>query len=328
MSRHDRLAGVLATLLLGVALVAQARDYGLGHPASAKEIAGWDIDVRPDGQGLPDGHGSVADGEKVYEANCAVCHGTFGDSSEYLALAGGVGSLATSAPVRTVGSKLNYATTLFDYINRAMPFPHSKSLSADEVYAATAYVLNLNDIVPADFVADRKTLPAVKMPNREGFKPFPGLMSVHGKSDMHNTACMKDCEKDVRITGQLPAGFVENMYGDIRDNFRGLATMNEAAPPGETLPTAAATVPSGPALTQKYGCVACHSVDKAIVGPAFRDVAHKYQGNATATAHLTQKIRQGGSGVWGSIPMPPQTAPSDAELAALVRWVLAGAPEP
>ncbi|MCE5233573.1 MAG: c-type cytochrome [Mizugakiibacter sp.] len=326
MSRYDRFAGAAAALaLIGIALAAHARDYGLGHPASAQQIAGWDIDVRPDGTGLPDGQGSVADGEQVYEANCAACHGTFGDSNEYIALAGGVGSLASGAPVRTVGSKLNYATTLFDYINRAMPFPHSKSLSADEVYAVAAYVLNLNDIVPADFVANRQTLPAVKMPNRDGFKPFPGMMSVRGKPDVRNTACMKDCEKAVAITGQLPAGFVEGMYGDIRDNFRGLATMNEAPPPAGAAPAGA---PSGHALTQQYGCVACHGTDKAIVGPAFRDVARKYQGDATATAHLTRKIREGGSGVWGSVPMPPQTGPSDVELTAIIQWVLAGAKTP
>src|SRR6266542_3237538 len=130
---------------------AQARaPFGFGKPVSAQEIAGWDIDVRPDGKGLPRGKGSVAQGQELYDAKCASCHGTFGESNQYLALAGGVGTLASDQPVRTTGSKLNYATTLFDYIRRAMPFANPQSLAPDEVYALTAYVLNLNDILSAD----------------------------------------------------------------------------------------------------------------------------------------------------------------------------------
>ncbi len=308
MSRCDRFVRLLVpVMLLALVMPAAAQSkYDLGRKATQAEVAGWDIDVRPDGTGLPDGQGSVEQGSDVYDAQCATCHGTFGESNTYLTLTG-------------VKEKLNYATTLFDYINRAMPFTRSKVLSADEVYAVTAYVLNLSDIVPADFVANKDTLPKVEMPNRDGLKPWPGLMSVHGKPDVHNTACMHDCEKNVEISGSLPEGFVENLYGDIRDNFRGLATMNEAAPPASK---AAVKDTGGPALVQQYGCVVCHSTDKKIVGPAYRDVAAKYQGNADAAAHLTKKIREGGSGVWGTIPMPPQTEPSDVDLATIVKWVL------
>ena len=309
MSKPDRLVRVLTGLLLLVAAVpvlAQATDYKLGRKATPAEIAGWNIDVRPDGAGLPDGHGSVAQGAAVYDTNCAACHGTFGESNQYLPLTG-------------IETRLNYATTLFDYINRAMPFPHSKSLTADEVYAATAYVLNLNNIVPADFVADKASLPKVKMPSLDKMKPYPGLMSVHGKPDVHNVACMKDCAKDVKVTARLPAGFVKNLYGDIHDNFRGMETMNEAGAPAAV---ASAKAAGAAELIQKYGCTACHAVDHKIVGPAFHDVAVKYQGDSGATAHLTQKIRHGGSGVWGTIPMPPQTEPSDLDLATIVHWVL------
>ena len=146
--------------------------YGFGKPAAAAEIAGWDIDVRPDGRGLPAGRGSVEQGQVIYDEKCASCHGTFGESTDYMAIAGGVGSLASDSPMRTTGSKLNYATTLFDYIRRAMPFNAPKSLTADEVYALTAYVLNLNDILPADAVLDRRSIVVVRMPNRDGFIVF------------------------------------------------------------------------------------------------------------------------------------------------------------
>ncbi len=175
MFRCDHSASLLVALvLLAAAMPVVAQDkYDLGQKATPAEIAGWDIDVRPDGAGLPAGQGSVAQGNDVYDAQCATCHGTFGESNTYLTLTG-------------VKEKLNQATTLFDYVNRAMPFTHSKSLTADEVYAVTAYVLNLSDIVPADFVADKDTLPKVEMPNRDGLKPWPGMMTIDGKPDVHN----------------------------------------------------------------------------------------------------------------------------------------------
>ncbi len=331
MSRSEarRVLAAVLLLVVGASCAADATNgYRLGRTATAEEIAGWNIDVRPDGEGLPAGEGSVADGENLYEAHCAVCHGSFGESNEYMALAGGVGSLGSNAPVRTVGSKLNHATTLFDYINRAMPFPHSKSLKPDEVYAVSAYVLNLNDIVPADFVASRESLPKVEMPNREGFVRFPGLSEVKGTSDVVNLACMSHCEKDVTISGSLPENFVATMYGDITAEFRGLATMNHRAPSAAALPAVASEGPTPLELIQKYGCVACHSPDKAIVGPAFRDVAAKYKDTPDAVAHLHQSLTEGSVGRWGAIPMPPQVAASEADLALLIDWVLRGAPEP
>jgi S-disulfanyl-L-cysteine oxidoreductase SoxD len=305
--RRQIIGPLVVTALLAAAMPLRAQvKYNLGKKATPSEIAGWNIDVRPDGTGLPDGQGSVAQGNEVYDANCASCHGTFGESNEYLALTG-------------VGTKLNYATTLFDYINRAMPFPHSKSLSADQVYAATAYVLNLNNVVPADFVANKETLPKVKMPNRDKMKPFPGMMSIHGKPDVHNIACMKDCEKDVKVTASLPPGFVKNLYGDIQDNFRGLATMNELAPAADSLP---APVTDGATLVEQHGCTACHAIDHKVVGPSFRDVADKYRDKTDAMQLLTKKVRDGGSGVWGPIPMLPHPDVSTADMDIMVHWVL------
>lgn len=309
MLRSELITGVLSAVALLVSAMpaaAQSR-YKLGQTATPEQIAGWDIDVRPDGAGLPAGQGSVNEGSGIYDAQCASCHGTFGESNSYLALTG-------------IKAKLNFATTLFDYINRAMPFTHSKSLSADEVYAVTAYVLNLSDVVAAEFVADKDSLPKVEMPYRDQLKPYPGLMSAKGKPDVQNTACMKNCEQEVQVSARLPPGFVENLYGDIRDNFRGLATMNSAAP---VVAGAAVDASSGPDLIQQHGCVACHSVDNKIIGPAFRSVADKYRDSADSSAQLIRKTREGGSGVWGAVPMPPQTGPSDADLATVVEWLLA-----
>jgi cytochrome c551/c552/cytochrome c5 len=324
MFRCEAAAWVIAGMCVAGAAAA-APWQGLGRTATAEEIAGWNIDVRPDGAGLPPGHGSVADGQTIYDERCATCHGTFGESAEYIQLAGGVGSLATTSPQRTVGSKLNYATTLWDYINRAMPFNNSKSLTVDEVYAVTAYVLNLNDIIPADAVLDEKTLPQVQMPNRDGFTLDHGMGRVDGKPDVHNTACMKDCVKEVKVSSELPENFAQQMYGDMKQHFRGLATMNHQPPPAATAAVPGGATAGPQALAQNNGCLACHGVDKAIVGPAFVDVGKRYRDNKDAGTMLTNKVRQGGSGVWGSAMMPPQANVPEAELATILTWILEGA---
>jgi S-disulfanyl-L-cysteine oxidoreductase SoxD len=141
----------------------------IGHLATPAEIAGWDIDVRADGRGLPAGHGSVREGETVFAQTCAACHGARGEGKPADRLVGGSDTLATSKPVRTVGSYWPYATTLFDYIRRAMPFNAPQSLTGDQVYAVSAYILYLNKIVPEDTVLDATSLPRVVMPNRKGF---------------------------------------------------------------------------------------------------------------------------------------------------------------
>ncbi|HET7033024.1 MAG TPA: cytochrome c, partial [Casimicrobiaceae bacterium] len=191
-----------------------AGKFGLGKPATPEEIAGWDIDVKPDGMGLPRGHGSVAEGQAIYDAKCASCHGTFGESNSYLQIAGGVGTLASDSPIRTTGSKLNYATTLFDYIRRAMPFNAPQSLTADEVYALTAYVLNLNDILSADAVVDQDSLPKLKLPNRDGFTTAHGFMRRDGKPDTSDVACMKNCAGEVRLSSEIPA-YALDQHGNL-----------------------------------------------------------------------------------------------------------------
>jgi cytochrome c len=144
-----------------------------GRPASPEEIKAWDIDVRPDGRGLPDGSGTVVRGKAVYEENCAACHGANGQDGIKDRLAGGQGSLTSDKPLKTVGSFWPYATTLFDYIHRAMPYQAPGSLEVDDTYAVAAYILSLNGIVPADGKLDKQSLPKIKMPNRDGFIPEP-----------------------------------------------------------------------------------------------------------------------------------------------------------
>src|SRR5919109_4423524 len=140
-----------------------------GEPVSTAELARWDISIPPSGAGLPPGSGTARDGLKVYEAKCQSCHGAKGAGKPADALAGGMGTLASKTPMRTVGSYWPYATTLFDYVRRAMPLNNPLSLSDDEVYAVSAYVLFLNGIIGEDAVMNAQTLPQVKMPNREGF---------------------------------------------------------------------------------------------------------------------------------------------------------------
>jgi cytochrome c len=158
------------------------QQFGFGQPATADEIAGWDIDVKPDGTGLPPGSGSVKQGEELFARLGAKCHGAKGEGTDAAPpLVGGQGTLATDQPVKTVGSFWPYATTLYDYIHRAMPADKPQSLTPDEVYALTAYILYLNGIVDENAVMDAQSLPKVVMPNHAGFTspdPRPDVFNI------------------------------------------------------------------------------------------------------------------------------------------------------
>lgn len=318
--------------------------YGFGRPATPAQIAGWDIDVRPDGHGLKKGRGSVEQGQVIYDAKCASCHGTFGESNNYIVIAGGVqkndlktGRAASlkSGEIRTLGNKLNYATTLWDYINRAMPWTNPQTLKPDEVYALTAYVLHLNDIVPADFVLDDKNLLTLPMPNRYGFTTDHGMGSVKGKPDVQGSACMSNCAaSEAKIVSILP-DFARNAHGNLAMQMRGYGptrgidtTRYESGQSVGAAPApAASTKPAGKveAILKANGCSTCHGVTAKVVGPAYRDVAAKYGGKADARAYLVKKMREGGSGVWGAVPMPPQANLTDSDAQAIAQWILAGA---
>lgn len=321
---------------------AAPKAYGFGKPATSAQIAGWDIDVRPDGHGVRPGRGSVDQGQVIYDAQCASCHGTFGESNNYIVIAGGVsrddlktGRAASlrGGEIRTVGNKLNYATTLWDYINRAMPWTKPQSLKPDEVYAVTAYVLHLNDIVPADFVLDDKNLLTLPMPNRNGFTTAHGLGSVKGKPDVQGSACMSNCAAgEPKIASMLPE-FARNAHGNLAMQVRGFGptrgidtTRYEAGKASSAAPAAAApSAGAAEAVLKAQGCVACHGVNNKVVGPAYREVASKYQGKPEAQAYLIKKMREGGSGVWGAIPMPPQAGLSEADATTVAKWILGGA---
>ena len=168
---------ITALLCAGLASGATAQESpNLGVPAGPEEIAAWDIDIGPDGAGLPPGGGTAAEGEAVYAIQCLTCHGPEGSGQLNDMLAGGHGSLTEPAPAKTIGSFWPYATTIFDYIRRAMPYLTPRTLSDYEVYALTAYLLYLNGIIAEDEVMDAQTLPAVVMPNRDNFiLAYPAL---------------------------------------------------------------------------------------------------------------------------------------------------------
>ena len=170
-----RLAGALVLLVLASgcarARAIDAEGPDLGRPATEAQIAGWDISILPDGTGLPPGGGTPAAGAAVYAQKCQACHGDKGVGGPNDRLAGGQGTLTTATPVRTVGSYWPYATTVFDYVRRAMPYLQPHSLTNDETYAVTAYVLSLNGIIGAQDTMNARTLPKVKMPNRDRFIP-------------------------------------------------------------------------------------------------------------------------------------------------------------
>jgi mono/diheme cytochrome c family protein len=174
-SRLRRAVGMVILLVAaGVwPAAAQLPTYGVGRPPTTEEVQAWDLTIPPDGQGLPPGRGTVTLGKAVYAERCAACHGETGEIPTYIRLVGGHGMLATDKPIQTIGSFWQYATTLWSYIRRTQPFNAPGSLTADQVYAVTAYLLHLNGIIGEQDVMDATTLPLVKMPNRDGFVPDP-----------------------------------------------------------------------------------------------------------------------------------------------------------
>ena len=177
MSTHRLWQAVGTIALIAMAglwpAAAQLPTYGVGRPPTAEEVKAWDLTIPPDGQGLPPGSGTAALGKAIYAERCASCHGEKGEDPKYSRLVGGHGTLATAQPIKTIGSFWQYAPTLWSYIRRAQPYDQPGSLTPDQVYAVTAYLLHRNGIIGEQDVMDAKTLPQVKMPNREGFVPDP-----------------------------------------------------------------------------------------------------------------------------------------------------------
>jgi cytochrome c len=332
--------------------VSPAEYPGIGRAATPKEVQAWDIDVRPDFKGLPNGAGTVARGQEVWEAKCASCHGVFGESNEVFSpLVGGTtkedvktGRVARLTdpgfPGRTTLMKVPTVSTLWDYIHRAMPWNAPKSLTPDQVYAVTAYLLNLGEVIPADFVLSDRNIAEVqqRMPNRNGMTTDHGLwpgrgMGNGGKPDVQGTACMKDCRGEPKVASFLP-DFARNAHGNLAEQNRLVGAQvgaDTTRPPGAPPAAPAAPKPAAPAaggaptaLLAKYTCTACHGMDNKVVGPGFAEVARKYAGRPDREAYLAGKIVAGGSGVWGSIPMPAQVVP-DEDVRKIAAWLAQGA---
>ncbi len=342
--------------LAGVALAQSDKYPGLGRAATPKEVAAWDIDVRPDFKGLPPGSGSVAKGQDVWEAKCAHCHGIFGESNEVFSpLIGGttaediqtgrVANLSRSDyPGRTTIMKVATVSTLWDYIHRAMPWTNPKTLTHDEVYGVLAYMLSLAYIVPEDFTLSNQNIAEVqkRMPNRKGMSTahamWPGKeFGGTAKPDTANVVCMKDCAAEPKLASLLP-DFARNAHGNLAEQNRIVGpqkgadtTRPEGKSPGVApAPAAPAAAPKAEAhaeskaaiaLLGKHSCTACHAMDKKLVGPGFAEIAKKHAGK---TDYLAGKIKAGGAGVWGPVPMPAQALP-EADAKAIAAWIAKGA---
>ncbi len=349
MSRFSR--SVLVLALFGALTAAMAYDNfkGIGRQATPAEVKAWDIDVRPDFKGLPKGSGNVERGNELFEEKCASCHGSFGESNEvFTPLAGGTtkddirigrvqGLASGELPQRTTFTKVATISTVFDYIQRAMPWTAPKSLKPDDVYAILAYLLNLQEIVPGDFTLSDKNIGEVQkmLPNRNGMTTDHGLwpgaparkggIGNGGIPDVKNTACMKNCKPEVLVGSTLP-DYARTAHGELAEQnrtfgpVRGTRTLGGAA-------VAAAPVPvsAGLDLATKSGCMGCHGVNNKIVGPGYNEVVARYKDQTDAEDRLVAKVKNGGQGVWGSVPMPANPQLKEEELKTLVKWILSGA---
>lgn len=334
---------------------------GIGRAATPKEVAAWDIDVRADFKGLPAGAGSVAKGQEVWEGKCASCHGVFGESTEVFnplvggtsakdAVSGRVASLLDPTfPGRTTLMKVSTVSTLWDYINRAMPWNSPKSLTVEEVYAVTAFLLNLGGVVPDDFTLSDRNIADVqkRMPNRNGTTTAHGMWPGRefkgtGKWDVQGRDCMRDCAAEPKVASLLPA-FARNAHGNLAEQNRlvgaqfgadttrpeGAAAANPAAAGVKSATVTAQAGPSGAAATtadaqglaRKHNCTTCHAPDRNLVGPAWREIAKRHAGKAD---YLAGKIVSGGQGVWGAGMMPAQTLPA-ADARVIAQWLASGA---
>lgn len=341
MSRFSETILVFA-VALALASPARALDdfTGLGRAATPAEIKAWDIDVRPDFAGLPKGSGSVDQGQTIWEGKCAACHGTFGESNKVFSpLVGGTtkedvakGHVASllrpDFPGRTTFMKVATVSTLFDYIRRAMPWNAPKSLNDDQVYAVLAYMLNLAEIVPDDYVLNDQTIRDVQkmMPNRDGMTwqhamwPSAALSGKPVKPDTSATGCMKDCKKAPEISSVLP-DYALPSHGNIADQNRRVGPVRGMVT-GPSTPAAGAKRPMAE-VAEASGCLQCHMVDSRLIGPSYAEVAQKYKGQ-DVSAKLTAKVKEGGEGVWGDVAMPPQDV-KDEDLQTLIAWILSGA---
>ena len=274
---------------------ASSDKFGLGRLATQQEIKAWNIDIRPDGSGLPQGSGSVVKGEEIYLEQCASCHGEFGEAvGRWPALSGGEDTLKDDDPVKTVGSYWPYLSTVWDYVNRAMPFGNAQSLSVNDVYAVTAYILNLNDLVDDDFVLSRSNFKDIEMPNKGGFY----------NDDRKDTEiwsarefCMSDCKKHVAITARArvldvtPEQEARRSDREQRTDKSKAETSQEASLAGENVKL----LLRGEKVFNK--CKSCHAMGasaKHKIGPHLNGIFGKVAGQQTGFKKYSKSILSAG----------------------------------
>jgi len=298
-------ASVLALLL---AQGASAEPLDLGREATPEEVAAWDIDIRPDGLGLPAGSGSVVEGEEVFVEKCAVCHGDFGEGvGRWPVLAGGQDTLDGEDPVKTIGSYWPYLSTVWDYVHRAMPFGEAQSLSDEEVYAITAYLLYMNDVVEdEDFVLSRENFARMRLPNENGF-----FMDDREDSPVfaRSAVCMSDCKEAVEITMRariLDVTPEEEEAGGEESGEDAAAEL--AAAPAEAAAAVSAPstaldptlVASGEKVFRK--CKACHQVGEGAknrVGPILTGIVGQPAASVEGFRYSKPMIQAGEGGlIW------------------------------
>lgn len=283
MSKFPKL--VIGTALLSVlAAPVWAEKMGLGRAALPEEVAAWDRDVSPDGTGLPEGSGDVLTGEELFSTNCASCHGEFGEGVDnWPKLAGGKDTLADADPLKTVGSYWPHLSTTFDYVQRSMPFGNAQSLSADEVYAITAYILYNNDLVDEDFVLSKENFAEVVLPNAGGF-----ILDDRDTAEVPiftREPCMEACKDTVEITAH--ATVLDVTPDNQEDDAAAEPVAAEPAPePAAAEPAAEPAVDADLAAAGEKvfkKCAACHKVGdgaKNASGPMLNGVV----GRAVAAA--------------------------------------------
>ena len=304
---------------------------GIGRAALPEEVAAWDLDVRPDGVGLPAGSGNVSDGDDLFQDYCAVCHGVFAEGVDnWPKLAGGMGTLDRDDPLKTVGSYWPYVSTVWDYVHRSMPFGNAQSLSPDEVYAITAYILYSNDLVDDDFVLSNENFTEVTLPNVDGF--FVDDRDTVELPVFSQEPCMENCKESVEITMRATVLDVTPDQSAAREAFKAeeaaeaaaeaAEAAEEAAPATEETATAPATQEAAPAEAESAApasgaldmelvaagekvfkkCAACHQVGEGAenkTGPHLNGVMGRTLGAVEGFNYSKTMAEMGASGtVW------------------------------
>lgn len=305
----------LSATLAALTHPVSADTLGLGRPATQNEVTAWDIDVRPDGLGLPEGGGDVETGEEIFAEQCALCHGDFGEGVDrWPVLAGGQDTLASDNPVKTIGSYWPYLSTVYDYVHRAMPFGDAQSLSGDDVYALTAYLLYVNDLVEDDFELTRENFLEVRLPNEENFYLDDRLESPLFSA---REVCMADCKTNVEITKRarvLDVTPEQDANLEVEQN----PDQDNAPVPADAEPVVeidAELVAVGKKVFRK--CKACHQVGdsaKNRTGPALTNIVGASIGAVTGFKYSKAFTEKAGEGlIWDGVTL-------DAFLAKPKAW--------